>query len=173
MNDEQLLGRLPLKRTWLDDIVAILLRRPNGEGEVDAIVTSLLKTRREVGAEVEATVTRTINNFCINTGDTEAKVRYRLFQRTGPAKYKLLTYPDAPDLLEIQEVQFSNAAHQHVWKFFVKKIGSDPRWAVMSKRERLVAFSRSLIESQLMQGMLDEYGALQLDDQPRDKQSRA
>ena len=158
MDDQQLLELLPLKRTWLDDIVEVLLKRPNGEGEVDAVVTALLKTDREVGAEAESTVTRTINNFCINAGDAEEKAKNPVFERTGPAKYKLLTYPCSPDLIEIQNIQFSSHAYQRLWGDFVKRAKKNPKWENMSKRERLVTFSRNIVQNEQLQNLLKAYG---------------
>lgn len=75
MKNGDLYQILPLKRTWLDDIVEVFLKRPNGIAEIDAIVTALLKTDRDMGSEGESTVTRTINNFCINAGDAEEKAK--------------------------------------------------------------------------------------------------
>jgi hypothetical protein len=156
MDDQQLLERLPLVRTWLADIVAALLTRSKGEGEIDTIVTALLKTDREVGAEPESTVTRTINNYCINAGDTREKVRPPLFERTGPGRYRLLTYPNSPDLIEIQDIRFSSYAHQRLWGYFVEA-NKNPKWKTMSKRDRLITFSRTIIENEQFKKLLEAY----------------
>ncbi|MDR5905666.1 hypothetical protein [Franzmannia qiaohouensis] len=158
MNDDELLQLLPLKRTWLDDIVGVFLKRPNGVAEIDAVVASLLKTDRNMGAEGEATVTRTINNFCINAGDEEGKVRHPIFERIGPAQYRLLTFPNAPDLIEVQKIQFAEHAYQRLWEFFVSHAKKKPKWNELTKRQQLEAFARNLKENEQLQKLLEAYG---------------
>jgi len=157
VDDERLLGLLPLKKTWLDDIVGVFLKRSNGEGEVDAIVIALLKTDREIGVEVESTVTRTINNFCVNAEDADEKMRHPVFKRIGPGKYKLLSYPNSPDLIEMQNILFSDHAHQRLWTSFTEKAKSSPKWKTLSKRERLVVFSRNILQNEGLQNLLKAY----------------
>lgn len=163
MDDDQLITLLPLKRTWLDDIVDVFLKFPNGTGEVEAIVIALLKTKRDLGKEAEATVTRTINNFCINSGDTEIKCRYQLFEHVGPGKYKLLTYPNTPDMIEIQKIQFTDSAYQKVWEFFNENAKNNPKWENMSKRKRLTSFSKNILENNKLKEMLEAYKIPTLD----------
>lgn len=163
MKNEDLYKLLPLKRTWLDDIVEVFLKRPNGVAEIDAVVTSLLKTDRDMGSEGESTVTRTINNFCINARDSEAKTKHALFERIGPAQYRLLTFPNPPDLLEIQKTEFSDYAYQRVWTLFVERAKKNPKWATLSKRQRLETFARNLKENEKLQNMLKAYEPDDLD----------
>ncbi len=154
MKNEDLYQVLPLKRTWLDDIVEVFLKRPNGIAEIDAIVTALLKTDRDMGSEAESTVTRTINNFCINAGDAEEKAKHAIFERIGPAQYRLLTFPNPPDLIEIQKTEFSEYAYQQVWAFFVERAKKNPKWATLSKRQRLEAFAHNLKKNKQLQNLL-------------------
>jgi hypothetical protein len=154
MKNEDLYKLLPLKRTWLDDIVQIFLMRPNGISEIDAVVTALLKIDRDMGSEGESTVTRTINNFCINAGDAGVKVKHAIFERIGPAQYRLLTFPNPPDLLEIQKTEFSEYAYQKVWAYFVEHAKKNPKWETLSKRQRLETFARNLKENEQLQNLL-------------------
>jgi hypothetical protein len=158
MTNEDLLQLLPLKRTWLDDIVEVFLKRPNGVAEVDAVVNALLKTDRDMGSEGESTVTRTINNFCINAGDTEGEVKHPVFERIGPATYRLLTYPNSPDLIEIQKIQFADYAYHRVWETFVDLAKKNPKWETLSKRQRLEAYAKNLKEKEQLRSLLESYG---------------
>lgn len=158
MINEELLHLLPLKRTWLDDIVAVFLKRPYGVADIDAVVTALLKTDRHMGAEGESTVTRTINNYCINAGDSKGEVKHAFFERINPGMYRLLTFPNAPDLIEIQNVQFSDHAWQRVWSLFVDLAKKNPKWKNATKRRRLEAFARYLRETGPLRNLLEDYG---------------
>jgi hypothetical protein len=157
MDENQLLSLLPLKKTWLDDIVDVFLKRPRGEAEIDAIAIALMKTCRDIGVEPESTITRTINNFCINSGDVKTKPRFPIFEHIGPAKYRLLTYPNSPELLEIQPIVFSDDAYQETWKFFIRRAEKLPQWEQMSNREKLIVFSRNLLDNNQLKKVFDAH----------------
>ena len=127
MKGNELIDKLPLSRSWLEDIVEVFLNRSNGEAEVDAIVTALMKVDRNIGAEAESTVTRTINNYCRNAGDTDKQVKHVIFERVAPGRYKLITHPSPPDLIEIQKIRFEDRAYQQTWSLFCE---------IMAKEER-------------------------------------
>ena len=74
MTNDELFKITHVERTWLYDIVEVFRKRPNGIAEIDAVVNALLKTYRDMKAKGESTVTRTINNFCINAADIESKL---------------------------------------------------------------------------------------------------
>lgn len=159
MEGETLIEKLPLSSSWLEDIVDILLKRPNGEGEVDAIVAALMRIDRDIGAAAESTVTRTINNYCRNSGDTEKKAKHKIFERVAPGRYRLLNYPSRPDLIEIQKIKFDDPAYQKAWEFFCTLAAKDERWASAPKRKRLEAFSRNLFSNEGLRDLLKAYGA--------------
>lgn len=137
---------LPLHRTWLDDIVEILMHRPNGQAEVEAIANDMMRTDRDVGATPCETITRTINNYCRDANDASREVKYDLFERVARATYRLRSWPDRPDLIEIQGVKFDDDAHQSTWEFFLTQIQKDDLEKVksMSRRELLQAFKRNI-----------------------------
>tara|TARA_R110000850_G_scaffold87052_2_gene187473 strand:+ start:2725 stop:3222 length:498 start_codon:yes stop_codon:yes gene_type:complete len=159
MESEELIEKLPLSRSWLEDIVDILLKRPNGEGEVDSIVAALMKTDRDIGAEAESTVTRTINDYCRNSGDTEKKAKFQIFERVAPGRYRLLNYPSKPDILEIQNIRFDDPAYRQAWDFFCKLAAKDERWESAPKRKKLEAFSRNLHTNEGLRDLLRTCGA--------------
>jgi len=158
VDNQDSLTSLPIKRTWLADIVDTFLRRPNGEADIDAVLNHLMKkTKRELGREPEATVTRTINNYCENSGDLERQCTHPIFRRMGPGTYRLLGYPEVPDLLEIQGIEFSDSAYQRVWAFFCERAKSHPKWKGLTNREKLLAFSRNLESNEGLRELLRTY----------------
>ncbi len=78
---------LPLHRTWLDDIVDILMHRPNGQAEVEAIAIGIMRTDRDVCATPQQIITRTINNYCSDANDALREVKCDLFERVASATY--------------------------------------------------------------------------------------
>lgn len=158
MNEQDYLNDLPLERTWLADIVDAFLKSPRGEAEIEGILIYLIhKTKRDLGKKGESTITRTINNYCVNSGDTERKCRYPIFKRVGPSQYRLLSYPEPPDLIEIQQIRFSEHAFKRVWEAFCKQVEKKPKWEDMTKRERLIAFAKNLRSNERLQGLLESY----------------
>jgi len=47
VDNQDSLTSLPIKRTWLADIVDTFLRRPNGEADIDAVLNHLMKRPSE------------------------------------------------------------------------------------------------------------------------------
>ena len=88
LTDAELLATLPVKRTWLDDIVDILLHRPNGTANIGAITLEMMRRDRDVGATPEATITRVINNYCGEANDVDRVVKHDLFARIAPGTYR-------------------------------------------------------------------------------------
>jgi hypothetical protein len=158
MNEQEYISLLPLKRTWLEDIVQALLRRPYGVGEVDAITLAIQRGERNIRDNLEPTVTRAINNHCINAQDAERKVKHSLFTRIAPATYKLLSYPEIPDLLEIQNIQFTEPGFKQAWDIFVYWWKSDPNWNVVTKRKKLAFFSRSITDEPDLLDLIEAHG---------------
>jgi hypothetical protein len=157
MNKQDYFSLLPLKRTWLEDIVQTLMKRPYGIGEVDAIALAIQHGERDVGNEPESTVTRTLNNYCINASDEERKVKHPLFKRIAPATYKLLSYPETPDLVEIQNIQFTEPGFKQAWDIFVDWWKSDPDWNTLTKRKKLAVFSQSITEEPILFNLIEAY----------------
>ena len=135
---------LPLHRTWLDDIVDILMHRPNGQAEVKAIAFGIMRTDRDVGAKPNQTITRTINNHCSDANDALPEVKSDLFERVARATYRLRSWPDRPDLIEIQGVKFDDDAHQSTWEWFLTLVQKKypERAKSMSRRELLQVYTR-------------------------------
>lgn len=66
----------------------------------------------------------------------------------------LLTFPNQPDLIEIQNTEFSEHAYQRVWAFFVDHAKKDPNGGALSKRQQLESFARNLKENEQLQNLL-------------------
>jgi hypothetical protein len=157
IDPSDLISQLPLERTWLEDIVEVMRRRPHGKADIDTIANEIMKTTRDVGRAPKETITRTINDWCINSGDLVRKPHAHVFERTGTATYRLLTFPNAPDLIELQEIRFSDYSYTRTWETFVKKVKSNPKWAEMTKRQRLTAFAKNLASNDWLRELLKSY----------------
>lgn len=159
MNNEDYLALLPLTRTWLEDIVYSFLKRPDGIGEIDAIVLAIKHTGRDVGDKPESTITRTINNYCVNTGDSERSAKHPIFKHIDRGTYRLLDYPNMPDLIEIQNIKFAEPGFKEAWKYFVDIAKKHPNWGTATKRKKLVTFVRYIADQPYMQKLIEAYGS--------------
>jgi hypothetical protein len=155
--EDELLAGLPLERTWLDRIVDILLHRPNGTAEVKAIAIEMMRLDHEVGTEPESTITRTINNYCSDANDSDRRAKFDLFARVAPGTYRLRTYPNRPDLTEIQYIFFADAAYKKTWADFLNKTKSDKRFSTLNKRQLLVAFAERVRSNGSLYPLLQAY----------------
>lgn len=112
---------LPIERTWLDDIIDIFRHRPERTAEIDAIVLQLGRSRRNLRSNPEATVTRTINNYCVNANDSNKMPTAPLFERINKATYRLIEI-DKFDLYKIQKKSFSNTSEGRVHREYFTEI---------------------------------------------------
>lgn len=142
--EEELLISLGLKRTWLADIVEVLLHRPNGQAEVDAIVIDVERLGNNTNDAPKETITRRINDFCSDANDADRKVAVDLFQRVSEGTYRLRNYPNPPDLIEIQKVEFDDCAMQRTWSDFCDHPSVKAKLSQISKRQALLAFARNI-----------------------------
>ena len=136
---------LPLHRTWLECIVDVLLRCPEGTSDVETIVSWLYKLGEKMNETPLETVTRTINNYSLDANDNDRVAKFHLFDKIDSATYRLVGYPNRPDLIEIQNVRFSNPYYDLWWKQFEKRVRTkhgDSRWRNLSRREKLELFSK-------------------------------
>jgi hypothetical protein len=130
----------PLATKWLSDIVDALLARNNGTAHVRELARELWGDH-DIN-EIESTITRRLNDFCSDAQDFKKSKEFDLFARVAPATYRLRGFPNKPDIVEIQRIEFEDAAMQSTWDYFSKLAGQKDGWAAASKRKRLTAFSR-------------------------------
>lgn len=137
---------LPLHYTWLGDIVDIMIHQPNGVAEVEVIANTMMRTDRYVGAKPQATITRTINNFCSDAKDTSKKAKFDLFERVAPGTYRLRGWPERPDLIDIENIKFHDPAYQIVWELFFRLAKEkDPEMVKSASNRRLLEiFTRNI-----------------------------
>ncbi len=137
---------LPIRQTWLDAIIDVLIRRPDGTADIKTICNEIMKTGRDTGTYPEETITRCINNFCGDANDRTRKPQYDLFERVGAATYRLRTWPARPDLINVQRIEFDNHSYSRCFEAFriaaEKKYGE--KFQQMTNRERLEAFVRNI-----------------------------
>ena len=133
----------PLKRTWLAEIIDILLDEPNGTARLEQIARRL-PANRDVPSQA-ATITRTLNTFCSDASDFEGGPERDLFQRVEPATWRLRSYPDRPDILELDDIAFDDDAMQSAWGWFAEKVKEKDAklWPTLSNRQRLTLAARN------------------------------
>jgi hypothetical protein len=143
---EVFLAKHPTAARWLDDIIDVLLEEPRGTAHVREIAKIL---NRQYGRDVdtvEETVTRRVNDFCSNATDFSKDKKFDLFERVEPATYRLRSFPDKPDVIELIAISFDEAALQSVWNTFkdlaAKQLGE--KWKSTSNRKKLEAFAKNL-----------------------------
>jgi hypothetical protein len=127
------------------------------------------RSARDVGSKPEATITRTINDYCSDAEDFSHS-RPDLFERKSPAEYRLRSFPNRPDLIEIENARFEDPAYSEAWKEFQSIAQRQVRNRDgRSRREQLIAFSKAVRKGGPLRSMLERYQALSrvsLDDIP-------
>jgi hypothetical protein len=113
---EKFLEEYPTTVRWLNEIIDLSVDYQRG-AHVRIIARELSKSHPHV-ERVEETVTRTINNYCGDARDFKRPPKYNLFERVEPATYRLRTYPQKPNLIELVGIEFEDATMQNVWTWF-------------------------------------------------------
>jgi hypothetical protein len=135
------LTEFPLKSKWLDDIITVLLRRPNGTAHVSSIGRDLWGERYV--DSMDQTITRTINNFCSDAKDWHKTPEYDIFKWVEAATYRLRSHPNRPEIIELVRVEFDDADMNYVWKTFCDKAKKKDaaKWNSFGTSRRLSAFA--------------------------------
>jgi hypothetical protein len=122
-----------------------------------------MKTTRDVGREPESTITRRINDFCSQARDTDRAPKADLFARVDDATYKLRGYPVRPNLIDIQDIAFSDPAFQYVWERFVPLVKEKAKagWQNASHTKRLEVFIKNVGPGGALAYLFDDYVAFQ------------
>lgn len=136
------LMEFPLKTRWVNDIVDILQNTHNGKAHVREIAKRLAGNRKV--DEMEATITRAINDYCSDAQDFKKTPQHDLFQRVEPATYRLRSYPAAPNTLDLIDVSFEDAAMHQMWEMFAKACKDKDRtkWENAGTHRKLTAFAK-------------------------------
>jgi len=132
----------PLKSRWLDDIISALLKKPNGTARVRDLVRELWG-ERDIES-IEQTIYRRINDFCEDAQDWHRPARFNLFEKVEPGTYRLRSFPDRPEILELINIEFEDAAMQLTWQEFKKRASTNTQWAGATNERRLTAFAKGM-----------------------------
>ena len=147
---EAFLEEYPLSSGWLEDIIAFLMTEPRG-AHVTKIADRL--HGRHYGKAMEATVTRTINNYCSDAADFDGGADSDLFERVKPAVYRLRSHPHRPQMPTFKQPKFIDDAMQSTWSDFTniarKKLGD--KWSTATHRQKLTAFVNNFESARLRQ----------------------
>ena len=136
---------------WLDDIIDVLTSR-RGVAHVKVIADDLVKSNPARDKDtVEQTVTRRINDFCSDAADFDKDTAHDLFQRVEPATYRLRTYPERPDVIELVRIEFDNAATQSMWDSFGKlaRKKKPQSWRQANNEKKLSEFVKWMARDQI------------------------
>ena len=143
---------------WLDDIIDVLISR-RGTAHVKTIAGDLVKLNKARDKDtVEEIVTRRINDFCSDAADFDKDATHDLFQRVEPATYRLRTYPERPNVIELVRIEFDDAAMQSMWDWFQRlaKQKNSQGWQQANNERKLSAFVKWMAKDQIEA----EYGRL-------------
>ena len=141
---EEFVSHHHLKSRWLEAIIAVLLDRPNGMAHVNYIARTIWsKSFRDINT-IEETVTRQINDYCLDAKDFSKSPDHDLFERVAPATYRLRSFPEKPDIRELFGIAFEDANMQTTWELFKSKAQKHPKWAKTTNAEKLRAFVQNM-----------------------------
>ena len=140
-----ILATHPLTKDWLGDIVRVLGQRTSRTAHVQEIVRELGRIPERDKDTIEQIITRRINDHCSDAHDFDHK-RAELFEKVKPATFRLKDDIDDSALIEMRRIKFDEPAIDETWKWFsqIAKERAGDRWAILSNKDRLLAFWRNL-----------------------------
>jgi hypothetical protein len=127
---------------WLDDIIGALIER-RGTAHVRDVANDLAKSNEARGKDtVEQIVTRRLNDFCSDAEDFHKEADHDLFERVEPATFRLRSYPERPDIIELVRIEFDDAAMQSMWDSFrtMARQKYAEQWKQSKNGKKLAAF---------------------------------
>jgi len=127
---------------WLDDIIDALIER-RGTAHVRDIARDVAKANDARDKDtVEQIVTRRLNDFCSDAADFTKQAAYDLFERVEPAIYRLRSYPERPNVIELVRIEFDDIAMQSMWDTFrnIVRQRHAQQWREANNEKKLAAF---------------------------------
>ena len=95
---------------------------------------------------VEQIVTRRLNDFCSDAADFHKDADHDLFERVEPATYRLRSFPDRPNVIELVRIEFDDIAMQSVLDTFSTKYAQ--QWKQADNTKKLAAFVKWMAKDQ-------------------------
>jgi hypothetical protein len=136
----------------LDEIVDAFRRRISGTAYVRELALELWGDH---GIDsIEPAITRLIDDYCSNAPGFSRPKAYDLFERLAPTLYRLRSYPNKPDLLELFHIHFEEPALQSSWLLFAAKAREDHCWKLASNWQKLSAFAKTMADEPDMPSIL-------------------
>lgn len=129
---------------WLDDIIGALVER-RGTAHVRDIATDLAKSNEARDKDtVEQIVTRRLNDFCSDAADFRKDASHDLFERVEPATFRLRSYPERPNIIELVRIEFDDPAMQSMWDSFrsAARQKHAEQWKQADNAKKLAAFAK-------------------------------
>ncbi len=131
---------------WLDEIIDVLIER-RGTAHVRDVANDLAKSNDARDKDtVEQIVTRRLNDFCSDAADFRKDADHDLFERVEPATYRLRSYPERPNVIELVRIEFDDMAMQSMRDSFRTKYAQ--QWKQADNTKRLAAFVKWMAREQ-------------------------
>jgi hypothetical protein len=125
---------------WLDDIIDVLIER-RGTAHVRDIASNLAKSNEARDKDtIEQIITRRLNDFCSNAADYRKDADHDLFERVEPATFRLRSYPERPNIIELVRIEFDDPAMRSMWDSFKNAMRHAPQWKRADNAKKLSAF---------------------------------
>jgi hypothetical protein len=135
---------------WLDDIIDALIER-RGTAHVRDIARDLVKFNDTRDKDtIEQIVTRRLNDFCSEAADFRKDSAHDFFEKVEPATFRLRSYPDRPNVIELVRIEFDDAAMQSMWDFFrtIARQKHAEQWKQAGNAKKLAAFVKWIAREQ-------------------------
>lgn len=135
---------------WLDDIIDVLIER-RGTAHFREIARDVAKAKDARDKDtVEQIVTRRLNDFCSDAADFSKDAAHDLFERIGPATYRLRSYPERPNVIELVRIEFDDMAMQSMWDSFknMARQRHAQQWRQANNEKKLSAFVKWMAKDQ-------------------------
>ncbi len=135
---------------WLDDIIDVLIER-RGTAHVRDIANDLAKSSEARDKDtVEQIVTRRLNDYCSDAADFRKDAGHDLFERIEPATFRLRSYPERPDVIDLVRIEFDDIAMQSMWDTFRRLAGQEhaQQWRDADNEKKLGAFVKWMAKDQ-------------------------
>lgn len=135
---------------WLDDIIDVLIER-RGTAHIREIARDVAKAKKARDKDtVEQIVTRRLNDFCSNAADFAKDAAHDLFERIEPATYRLRSYPERSNVIELVRIEFDEMTMQSMWDSFksIARQRHAQQWRQANNEKKLSAFVKWMAKDQ-------------------------
>lgn len=135
---------------WLDDIIDTMIER-RGTAHVRDIARDVARANDARDKDtIEQIVTRRLNDFCSDAADFSKDAAHDLFERVEPATYRLRSYPERPNIIQLVRIEFDDIAMQSMWDTFsnIARRMKAQQWNQADNARKLAEFVKWMAREQ-------------------------